>query len=612
MTPSASSRAPSQTFATLTRPFLQSWMKSLGSHKYFSTMTIDQSAKWIVPLRMGAYLGGGQRFEDADVWMFAGTNPLVSVNAGNFDAPLVNDPSARLRDAQRRGLKLVVIDPRRTETAARADLHLQPLPGHDALVFAGLLNVIFSEDLHDEQFCADHVDGVGALRDAVAEVTPELVERCADVPAADLVQAARMFGGARRGMLNTGTGVCMGPNSNVAEHLATALNVVCGRYLRAGEPVGLPAMLKPETAARAEVEPPDRTWERGFRSRVDGTGQLLGQLPSGLLPDELLDPGPDRVRALIVVGGNPVSALPETEKAIEAFESLDLLVTIDPRLTDTSRLADFVIAPTLEFERADHTAMMEGIFPIPFAQYTSALVPAPPGVIEDWMFFFRLAEHLRMPLRFAGRTLDASCPPSSDELLAMMAERGRVPWDELRAAPHGVTGDAATVVVAPAGPQATTRLQLWPTDVQAEFDTALDRSRDNVATERFPLRLAVRRMREVMNSLGRDVSDLPAHPYNPAYLHPSELEARALTEAQLVEVTSAHGAIRAVVHADSKLRAGVLSMTHGWGAPGSDDPRTGGSNVNRLLTTETDLESINHMPMMSAVPVQVSAVQFLE
>jgi anaerobic selenocysteine-containing dehydrogenase len=374
------------TFATLTRPFLQSWIRALGSRKHFSTMTIDQSAKWIVPLRMGQYLGGPQRFEDADVWLLSGTNPLVSVNAGNFDSPLVNDPSARIRDARARGLRLIVIDPRRTETAARADLHLQPLPGHDALIFAGLLNVILNEDLHDADFCARFVDGLDELRTAVAAVTPELVEQGTGVPAAQLIDAARIFGRAGRGMVSTGTGVCMGPNSNVAEHLAICLNVVCGRYLREGEAAGLPAMLQPMSAPRAEVSAPDRSWERGFRSRIGNTGQLFGQLPSGVLADEVLEPGPDRVRALIVVGGNPVSALPDTAKAARAFEALELLVTIDPRLTETSQLADFVIAPTLEFERADHTVSLEAIFPIPFAQYTPALVPAPAGVIEDWAF----------------------------------------------------------------------------------------------------------------------------------------------------------------------------------------------------------------------------------
>lgn len=594
------------TFATLSRPFLQSWIRALGSHKHFSTMTIDQSAKWIVPLRMGQYLGGGQRFEDADVWLLSGTNPMVSLNAGNFDGPLVNDPSARIRDARRRGLKLIVIDPRRTETAARADLHLQPLPGHDSLVFAGLLHVILSEGLHDAGFCEQYVDGLDDLRLAVGEVTPQVVERRTGIPAADLVTAARIFGGARRGMVSTGTGVCMGPHSNVAEHLAISLNVVCGRYLRAGEPVGLPAMLQPMIASRADVAPPDRTWEEGFRSRVGGVGRLLGQLPSGILPDEILEPGPDRVRAMIVVGGNPVSALPDTERATAAFRSLDLLVTIDPRLTETAQLADFVIAPTLEFERADHTVSMEAIFPIPFAQYAAPLLAPPPGVIEDWRFLFDLAAQLGLQLRFAGRDLDMTEPPTSEDLLALLAERGRVPMAELRAGSHGVTAEVAPVLVAPRSPTSSDRLQLLPDDVRIELEIALGTAEPDDA---YPLRLAVRRMREVMNSLGRDVEGLPDHPYNPAFMHPSELAARGLAEGQLVEVSSAHGRLAAVVHADAKVRSGVVSMTHSWGGPvASSDPRSGGSNVNRLLSMTHRIEAINRMPLMSGVPVAVRSL----
>ena len=117
-------------------------------------------------------------------------------------------------------------------------------------------------------------------------------------------------------------------------------------------------------------------------------------------------------------------------------------------------------------------------------------------------------------------------------------------------------------------------------------------------------------MREVMNSLGRDVPGLPEHSYNPAYLHPSDMTSRGLVYEQLVDIHSAYGRIRAVLHSDPKLRPGVLSMTHCWGGPvDSEDPRVGGSNVNRLLSNEAGLELINHMPTMSSVPVAVQAVR---
>lgn len=244
-------------FATLTGPMVRGWFRGLGSHKLFSTMTIDQSAKWIVRERMGQYLGGRQKFHDSDVWILAGTNPLVSVNGGDGDGALMANPSASLRAARDRGLELIVIDPRRTETASRADLHLQTRPGFDAVIFAGILNVILTEELHDREFCDRYVDGLDELAKAVSGVTPDLVERVCDVPSADLVTAARMFGRASSGMVSTGTGVCMGPDSNVAEHLAACLNAVCGRFAREGDSVEDRSALSRSVTPRAEVARPD-------------------------------------------------------------------------------------------------------------------------------------------------------------------------------------------------------------------------------------------------------------------------------------------------------------------------------------------------------------------
>lgn len=596
-------------FAAITRPFLQAWTRALGTHKLFSTMTIDQSAKWIVPLRMGEYLGGRQRFDDSDVWMLSGTNPLVSLNAGYLDGALVHDPAARLRSAQNRGLKLIVIDPRRTETAARADLHIQPAPGHDALVFAGLLNVLFGEDLYDAEFCAAFVEDLDELRALVATATPDNVELRAGIPAEELRAAARIFGQAERGMLSTGTGVCMGPNSNVAEHLATCINVVCGRYLRAGEPTGMPSMLQTIGIARAEVAPPHRTWEHGFRSRIGDVGLLHDELPCGIFAEEVLEPGSDRVRALIVVGANPAAAIPDRKLTGRALDSLDLLVTVDPRISETGTRAHYIIAPTLWFERADHTAVLESLFPVPYAQYTPAVVEPGPGVIEDWQFLYRLARALGLTLDFAGRTLDMVHEPTSDELLDMLAAAGRIPLDVVQQHEHGMKAPRSGATVAPGRTEATAKLQLVPDDVSDEYAAALQRSALAAPTKDYPLVLVVRRMREVMNSYGRDITGLPNHTYNPAHINPDDMAALGLSDLQIITVRSPHGAIQAVAHGDAKVRSGVLSMTHCWGGPAEadSDPTDGGSNVNHLLTTSTDFEAINRMPTMSAVRVSVSA-----
>lgn len=594
-------------FATLTDPFARAWFKATGSRKLFSTMTIDQSAKWVATKRIGEYLGGRQSFSSSDVWLLAGTNPLVSLNGGNGDGPIMHNPYAALRAARRRGLTLIVIDPRKTETSNRADLHLRPRPGTDAVVFAGLLNVILGEDLHDQAFCASYVDGIEQLRTAVAPVTPDFVETVSGIGRDELIVAARMFAAGPRGMVSTGTGICMGPHSNATEHLATALNVVCGRYLREGEVAGSTGVLGRPVPARAAVALPDRTWESGYHSR-SGAGLLYGQLPSGTLCDEILTPGPDRVRALIVSGGNPMLALPDHARVRTAMQQLDLLVTIDSRLSETAELAHYVIAPTMMYERADNSVSMERFFSKPFAMQTKALVPAPGGVIEDWQFFYRLARDQGYELRVAGNQVNMHSEPRSEDLLAMMASKGRVDLADVAASAHGVIAPSDVSLVAPALPDETdNRLDILPHDVALELNTALA---DSGHSTEFPMSLIVQRMREVMNSLGTAVAGLPKYPRNPAQMNPGDLAALDLHTGSGITITSAHGSIDAVAQADPSIPPGVVAISHGWS--GTRDGALG-ANVNELTTTSAQIQTINSMPMLTSVPVRVSGTgQFTE
>ncbi|WP_068273380.1 molybdopterin-containing oxidoreductase family protein [Aldersonia kunmingensis] len=590
-----------QNFAALTPPMARAWFRGTGSHKLFSTMTIDQSAKWVVAERMGTYLGGRQRFEDADVWLLAGTNPIVSGNGGDGDGAVVHNPSVALRAARKRGLRLIVVDPRRTETAAMADMHLAPRPGTDAVLFAGLLQVILTENRHDGDFCRRYTADLAALIDAVAGVTPTVVQRICGVDANQVRDAARIFAGGSRGMATSGTGLCMGPHSNLAEHLVAALNVVCGRYLREGERADDRAVLTRRVPARAEVAPATRAYERGFRSRIGGVRAIRGELPSGILADEILEPGSDRVRALIVSGGNPAAALPDRGKALRALRSLELLVCVDPRMSDTARLAHYVIAPTTMYERADHTAIMEPFFPRPFAQYTPAVVTPPPGVIEDWRFFLDLASASGQSVKFAGRILDPGAPPTAEQLLAMMTERGRLPFADLAAAPHGqLAGLSGAIVGAATEEGAAHRLSLLPADVRGELNAALTES---AVTKQFPLRLTVRRIREAINSTGTRVPGLVPGGVNPASLHPDDLAALGIADGQAVTVRSASGQLRATAQADSTLARGTVSITHCFG---SVDPRDDvGVNVNALTGTGHGVQTINAMPTMTAIPVAV-------
>jgi len=601
---------------------LPAWLAALGSNSFFSTMTIDQSAKWVTFERLGGWAGGRDPFVSADVLMFLGTNPLVSLSTFNFPS---QHPVQQMRDAIERGTRFIVIDPRRSETARQASVFLQPWPGEDAALLAGLLRIILDEGWHDAEFCAAHVHRLGDLRRALVPFDAAAVARRSGVGVESLYEAAAAFakpenGRRKRGSAASGTGANMGPHSNLVEHLVECLNVVCGRYARAGDPVANPGVLAPPYPRRAEVIAPERSWERGWKSRVGGWGMLFGQKMSGTLADEIDVPGPGQVRALFVDGGNPAVAMPGQERFATSLRALDLLVTIDPFMTATARLSHFVIPPTMMFEHADlGTRDYESfVLHVPYAQYAQKVAEPPAGaeVVDDWFVFWALAKRLGRAIVFDGVALDMGTAPTQEELLAILARHASVPFDQIRAHPQGKIFDVPAMTVQPGDPASGARFQVAPRDVVRELGAVAAEPpiRTRVAGGGFSHLLAVRRVRDVQNTMYRQLDAIRKRvPHNPAWLHPDDLAALGIATGQGVAIESAHGRIEAIAEADDSMRPGVVSISHGWGGlpgdlPDGADPHSAGVNVNRLTTTRADLQSINAMPRLTALPVRLTAL----
>ena len=185
------------------------------------------------------------------------------------------------------------------------------------------------------------------LRRAVESFTPEYVGKRAGLARGQLRQAAELFAhNAKRGAAIAGTGPDMAQHSNLAEHLIECLNVVCGRYLREGERVPNPGVLMPRQPRRARVIAPRRSWESGHKSRIRGVGMLFGEMMAGIMADEILVPGKGQIKAIIVDGGNPVNSLPDQRKTVQALSSLELLVTIDPVMSNTAKLSHYILPPS--------------------------------------------------------------------------------------------------------------------------------------------------------------------------------------------------------------------------------------------------------------------------
>ena len=613
------------------------FMSALGSPMTFSCGSIDQPGKFLARALHGQWLGGGPPFNEAETWLFVGTNPAVSGLGG---VPTVN-PNYYLHRAVKRGIQLVVIDPRRSETARKARVHLQPRPGEDPAVLAGMIRIVLEESLHDADFVAAHSRGLEALRQAVEPFTPELVAARADVPAEKLREAARVFASARTGGANAGTGPNMSPRGVLSEYLLACLVTLCGFRARAGDRDPNPGVLVPRGPRRAQAQGPMPAWGYPPKLRVRGLSNTACGLPTGALADEILLEGEGQIRALFCLGGNPMQAWPDQDKTRAALEKLDLLVVLDPRLTQTARFAHYVVPPklppeipalTYDFEELESHSAGWG-YPLPYAAYREALVEPPPGsdLMEDWELFYDLARELglalqpylgilRLPGDPPGRfvALDMERKPSTDELFDELCRGSRIPLDEVRRHHEGRVYDDPDCVVQPPDPDCGDRLELAdPVMLEQLGEAAL---RSGVAgDEAFPFRLVNRRLPNTLNSLGREQPYLVRErPHHPAYMHPDDLAALGLELGTVVAITSKVATVFAVVLASDDLRRGLVSMSHGYGLdleqlgpdddPGEPQPGSLGRHTGALASAERDYqEDYSGLPRMSTIPVRVAS-----
>jgi anaerobic selenocysteine-containing dehydrogenase len=588
----------------------EAFMDAIGSPMRFSNATIDQPGKPISMALHGKWGAGPQDFAEADVCLLVGANPLVSMWGG---IPSFN-PARRLHEARKRGLKLIVIDPRRSETARKADLHLQCLPGQDVALLAAMLRVIIEEGLHDKAFVEGETEGFAQLRETVAAFSPERVAAVAGVTADDIVAAARLFARAQRGNATSGTGPSMAPHGVLMDYLVLALNTICGRWVKAGERMPNRGVLFRQFSGVARAEKPRSAVGSGEALRVRGLTDTAAGLPTAALADEILTPGEGQVRALFVIGGNPLLSWPNQEKTRRALESLELLVVIDPMLSATARQAHYVIGPRLGFESPAITFGNEGItvyglslgYPEPYAQYQPALIEPPAGsdVLEDWRIFFELGRQMGLSLAFRGQPFDMASPPTTDRLLETFVAKSRVPLEQIKRVPHGAIFPDPKPLADPKPLDWPHRLQLAATLMMQELATVaaelpitagLPSTAQQIDRD-YPWLLVTRREHAVYNSVGQRLPALRKRlSHNPVYVHPDDAGALGLRDDMSIEIESRHGRTRARVRLADDIRRGVISLAHGFEE----------ANPAALIDDASGFDALSGLPRMSAIPVRI-------
>ena len=607
-------------------PLARAFFRAVGSRMMFSAATLDKPAEHTSVALHGNWQAGLQTFETSDTWMIVGANPVIARSNGG---PL-NNPGARLKEAVERGMKLIVVDPRRTETARRAHVHLQLRPGEDPTLLAGIIHILIAEELIDRDFIARHAQGLDALENAVRPFTPEYVAARAGVPQEFLLEAARTFGRGRRGGVVCSTGPSFATHSNLSYYLALCINTLCGRWVRAGERAPFPNVLLPAFTPRAQPWPPFPV-ESDRPMRVLGLSENASGLPTAALADEILLDGDGQVRALFCLGGNPVLAWPDQLKTEAALRKLELLVVLDYRLTATARFAHYVVPPPLSLELPATTQRVESLkysgvsrgYPFPWAQYTPAVAqpPADSDLLDDGTFFFLLARQMGLALdwvnpRGQGPNLegptttipvDMDRPPTADEMVALSCRESRIPLDAVKAHPHGRVFDL-DVRVEPREAGCEARLELGAARMMAELMVL--RNEDICAAHAaYPLRLICRRANNFMNSVGQSLSCLSGgESLPPAGLHPDDMVSHGLVRGDRLRIRSRHGWMLARAEPDASLRPGIVSVVHGFGDAATLDTAArcaASTSVNRLVDV-LERDPITGIPRMTGIPVDIA------
>jgi len=622
--------------------YLPHLLLSLGSPRGFSAITMDQFPQVVAArLMFGRGMLPVPDLDHCDFFLILGGNPVIS-QGSIMSAP---DMKRRLRELRKRGGRVVVVDPRYSETAAEADQHIFIRPGSDAFMLLGMIHTIFAEGLVAPGRLADSNDGLAALEAAVARYAPAAVAEMTGI-AADVVSAlARDFAAARRGCAYGRIGTCTQEFGTLASFFIYALNYLTGNLDETG------GSMFPRFAT-GDLE--DAPTEAGpmpvgrFKTAVRGLPEVNGTLPSAVLAEEIDAAGEDRIRGLLTICGNPVLSVANGARLGAALPQLDFMVSLDIYRNETTRHADFILPSRVQLEFENFDYMFQGTAVRNYVRWSGAALASEPGLPEQWQVMleigarlagvsaeaFEQSEHEKALARCVGpsarhcqevsiqtarRALgDQAGPMRRLDLLLRSGPLGDGFRDD--ASGLSLAGVRKADGVVDLGPlesrlpgllrSAGRRIQLMPSELEPEF-VRLGASFD--AGPPSGLLLVGRRQLRNMNSWLHNLPSLASgRPRCELLMHPDDAAARGLESGDTARMSNQTGVVSIPVQVSDEMMRGVVSLPHGYGhtdfatALSVASEHQPGQNAN-TLTDEHALDAISGTSVANGIPVEVEA-----
>ncbi len=579
-------------------------VKALRTPNTFSATSVDQ-----LPHQLLAHLMFGHQLllpvpdiDRTSYFLVFGGNPMAS----NGSLMTVPDFPGRLRELKARGGRMVVFDPRRTETAKVATEHHFIRPGSDPWVLLAMVRQLLEDGA---PALPSYAVGLDDVRAAVAPFTPELAERHSGVPAADVVRVARELAGADGGVAYGRIGVSTHEFGSVCQWAVNLLNVLSGNLDRVGG-----AMFTSPAIDIVGTGLIGRGGHGRRTSRVRGLPETSNELPVAALREEIETPGDGQIRAMLTLSGNPVLSTPDGARLDRVLADLDFMASVDIYINETTRHADVILPPTTALERDHYDLVFHALAVRNTARFTPAVLPKQRDARDDWQIYRDLALRVTGRLRPRRSFLDraklwARMSVSPTRMVQLLLARGGsgVTITRLRRTPEGVD-------LGPLRPgQLPDRLQTRDGQLHLAPELVLaDLARLEAATmpSDGELLLIGRRHQRDCNSWMHNSERLTkGRSRHELLMNPGDLTARGLVDGSVVKVTSRVGTVEVEVHATDDVMPGVVSLPHGYGhrrsgtrlGQANDVP---GVSINDL--TDPERLDVSGNAALSGVPVQVS------